>query len=54
MRNGERLGCPQPFWEAAMETTVAWYRDNPDWWEPIKTGSYRAYYDEHYANRLKA
>ena len=34
--------------------TVDWYRDNRDWWEPIKSGAYRAYYDEQYANRLKA
>ena len=27
---------------------------NRAWWEPIKSGAYRAYYDEQYANRLKA
>ena len=42
------------FGEGGLPATVDWYRDNRDWWEPIKSGSYRAYYDEQYANRLKA
>jgi dTDP-glucose 4,6-dehydratase len=35
-----------------LEATVAWYRDNREWWEPIKSGDYRAYYAEQYAARL--
>jgi dTDP-glucose 4,6-dehydratase len=42
------------FGEGGLPATVDWYRDNRGWWEPIKTGEYRAYYDEQYANRLKA
>jgi len=42
------------FGEGGLPATVGWYRDNRSWWEPIKSGSYRAYYDEQYANRLKA
>ena len=42
------------FGEGGLPATVDWYRDNRDWWEPIKSGAYRAYYDEQYANRLKA
>jgi dTDP-glucose 4,6-dehydratase len=35
--------------------TVAWYRENRDWWEPIKkSGGYREYYDRQYAARLGA
>ncbi len=41
------------FGEAGLPETVDWYRDNRGWWEPIKSGAYRAYYDEQYANRLK-
>ena len=37
-----------------LEETVAWYRDNREWWEPIKSGEYRAYYAEQYAARLRA
>jgi dTDP-glucose 4,6-dehydratase len=42
------------FGEGGLPATVDWYRDNRTWWEPIKSGSYRAYYDRQYANRLKA
>ena len=35
-----------------MRETVAWYRDNRDWWEPIKSGEYREYYEKQYAERL--
>ena len=32
--------------------TVAWYREKRDWWEPLKSGDYRAYYERQYADRL--
>ena len=35
-----------------LEATVDWYRESRDWWEPIKSGGYRRYYDEQYAARL--
>jgi dTDP-glucose 4,6-dehydratase len=35
-----------------LEETVAWYRDNREWWEPIKSGEYRRYYETQYAARL--
>ncbi|MGL6279509.1 MAG: dTDP-glucose 4,6-dehydratase, partial [Gaiella sp.] len=38
--------------EGALEATVAWYADNRAWWEPIKSGEYRRYYEEQYAQRL--
>ena len=35
--------------------TVAWYRENRSWWEPIKrSGGYREYYEKQYAARLAA
>ncbi|HUK98535.1 MAG TPA: dTDP-glucose 4,6-dehydratase [Gaiellaceae bacterium] len=37
-----------------LEETVGWYRDNREWWEPIKSGEYRAYYAEQYAARLQS
>src|SRR3954471_19801217 len=40
------------FDSGGLEQTVDWYRDNRDWWEPIKSGDYRRYYDEQYAARL--
>ena len=50
----ERLGfkCDTDF-DAALERTVRWYIDNPQWWRAIKERSaeYKAYYEKQYANR---
>ena len=35
-----------------LPATVEWYRASRAWWEPIKTGEYRAYYERQYAERL--
>jgi dTDP-glucose 4,6-dehydratase len=35
-----------------LEQTVAWYRDNAWWWEPIRSGDYRAYYQRQYGKSL--
>jgi len=35
-----------------LEDMVAWYRENREWWEPIKSGDYRRYYETQYAARL--
>jgi dTDP-glucose 4,6-dehydratase len=45
-------------WEAqvrfadGLERTVAWYRENREWWEPIRSGDYRAYYERQYGRAL--
>ena len=45
-------------WKAAvgfaegLERTVAWYRDNAWWWEPIRSGEYREYYGRQYGRAL--
>jgi dTDP-glucose 4,6-dehydratase len=45
-------------WEAqvhfaeGLERTVSWYRDNEPWWEPIRSGEYREYYERHYGRAL--
>jgi dTDP-glucose 4,6-dehydratase len=36
-----------------LERTVTWYRENPWWWEPIRSGAYREYYERHYGRSLK-
>ncbi len=36
-----------------LERTVRWYRDNAWWWEPVRSGSYREYYERHYGRALK-
>jgi dTDP-glucose 4,6-dehydratase len=35
-----------------LEETVEWYRANREWWEPIKSGDYKRYYETQYAARL--
>jgi dTDP-glucose 4,6-dehydratase len=40
------------FSETGLAETVAWYRDNRAWWEPIKSGEYRRYYEQQYGARL--
>jgi len=35
-----------------LAQTVAWYRDNPAWWEPIRSGDYRAYYQRQYGTTI--
>ena len=35
-----------------LEQTVAWYRDNGWWWEPIRSGDYREYYERQYGRSL--
>ena len=45
-------------WEAqvrfgeGLERTVDWYRENTAWWEPIRSGDYRAYYERQYGRAL--
>jgi dTDP-glucose 4,6-dehydratase len=40
------------FGELGLPETVGWYREHRGWWEPIKSGEYRAYYEQQYADRL--
>jgi dTDP-glucose 4,6-dehydratase len=44
-------GPHHTFLEGLAET-VEWYRENRAWWEPLKSGEYRAYYEQQYAQRL--
>ena len=43
---------PQRSFVDGLSQTVEWYRANRAWWEPLKTGEYRAYYEHQYARRL--
>jgi len=45
---------PQVSLDDGLRETVEWYRDNRAWWEPIKVGEYREYYERQYAARLAA
>jgi dTDP-glucose 4,6-dehydratase len=43
---------PETGFEDGLRATVEWYRANRPWWEPIKSGSYREYYERQYGQRL--
>jgi len=38
--------------EEGLRRTVDWYRDNEDWWAPIRSGEYREYYERQYGRAL--
>jgi dTDP-glucose 4,6-dehydratase len=44
---------PQLDLPAGIEKTVAWYAARRDWWEPIKSGEYREYYQKHYGSSVR-
>jgi dTDP-glucose 4,6-dehydratase len=44
--------APRHDFQAAIEATVDWYRQNRWWWEKIKSGQYREYYQRMYSRRL--
>jgi dTDP-glucose 4,6-dehydratase len=43
---------PRVRFAEGLEQTVAWYRDNAWWWEPIRSGDYREYYERQYGRSL--
>ncbi len=38
--------------EEGIERAVEWYRSNEEWWGPIRSGEYRAYYERQYGREL--
>jgi dTDP-glucose 4,6-dehydratase len=42
---------PQHSFEDGLRETVEWYRDNPWWWQKIKSGEFAEYYTRMYAQR---
>ena len=48
---GPRLGGAGAL-RRGPRATVAWYRENRAWWEPIRSGDYRAYYERQYGRAL--
>ncbi len=46
--------APARSFDEGLAATVEWYRQNRGWWEPIKSGEYREYYEQQYASRLAA
>jgi dTDP-glucose 4,6-dehydratase len=44
---------PRVRFEEGLEQTVAWYSDNSWWWDPVRSGSYREYYERQYGRSLQ-
>jgi dTDP-glucose 4,6-dehydratase len=44
---------PRVRFEQGLALTVEWYRENTWWWEPIRSGAYREYYERQYGLRLR-
>jgi len=45
---------PRHNFESGLADTVAWYRNNETWWQSVRSGTYRDYYEQQYGQRLKA
>jgi dTDP-glucose 4,6-dehydratase len=44
---------PRVAFSDGLRETVSWYRENAWWWEPIRSGEYRAYYERQYGRALR-
>ncbi|MCA8941413.1 MAG: dTDP-glucose 4,6-dehydratase [Planctomycetes bacterium] len=42
---------PKHDFASGLEATVQWYLDNREWWERVRSGAYRDYYERQYGNR---
>jgi dTDP-glucose 4,6-dehydratase len=45
---------PRVRFQDGLAETVRWYQANPWWWEPIRSGDYREYYERQYGRALKS
>ncbi len=43
---------PRRGFDGGLAETVSWYRENREWWQPIKSGEYAEYYRKQYSARL--
>jgi dTDP-glucose 4,6-dehydratase len=43
---------PEIRFREGLEATVEWYQNNPWWWEAIRSGDYRDYYQRQYGTEL--
>jgi dTDP-glucose 4,6-dehydratase len=43
---------PRVAFADGLRQSVDWYRDNEWWWEPVRSGEYRDYYERHYGRAL--
>ncbi|QQE79200.1 dTDP-glucose 4,6-dehydratase [Alicyclobacillus sp. SO9] len=43
---------PQYSFDTGIAQTIQWYLDNRSWWERVRSGDYREYYEKQYSSRL--
>jgi dTDP-glucose 4,6-dehydratase len=43
--------APRYSFEEGLQKTVQWYKENPEWWKNIKSGTYKEYYTQQYEKR---
>jgi len=41
---------PQHSFDEYLNKTIAWYKNNKEWWKRIKSGEYRSYYKKQYGS----
>jgi dTDP-glucose 4,6-dehydratase len=44
---------PRHSFEDGLAAAITWYRDHRSWWEAVKSGAYRDYYERMYGHRLR-
>jgi dTDP-glucose 4,6-dehydratase len=44
---------PRTHFEEGLARTVRWYSENAWWWEPVRSGEYREYYERQYGRALR-
>ena len=44
--------APEVAFEQGLEQTASWYTERRAWWEPIKSGEFKAFYEQQYRERL--
>ncbi len=44
---------PEVGFETGLEQTVNWYKENEWWWQPIRSGEYRDFYERQYGKVLR-
>ncbi|MFC1535891.1 dTDP-glucose 4,6-dehydratase [Candidatus Neomarinimicrobiota bacterium] len=39
---------PKFDFQVVIKSTITWYKENDEWWKPLKSGEYLEYYKKHY------
>ena len=45
---------PQYTFDRGIQETIEWYLGHRSWWESVRSGKYREYYDRQYGSRLES